>query len=61
METGKTCRGIERIEEKERQREREDWGGRETTMVGRENGVGWREKMALVDFDCWSKSTPENF
>jgi hypothetical protein len=27
----------------------------------RENGMDWREKMALVDFDHWSKSTPEYF
>ncbi len=25
--------------------------------VARENGVGFREKVALVDFDSWSKST----
>ncbi len=30
-------------------------------MVERENDVGWREKMALVDLDRWSKSTPEYF
>jgi len=35
-------------------REREIWGERESNTA-------W-EKMAWVDFDCWSKSTtPENF
>jgi hypothetical protein len=28
--------------------------------VERENGVGWREKMAWVETDRWSKSTPEH-
>jgi hypothetical protein len=27
--------------ERETEREREDWGGRETTMAERENGVGY--------------------
>jgi hypothetical protein len=37
----------------ERERERFGERGRETRR---------REKMAWVDFDCWSKSTtPENF
>jgi hypothetical protein len=36
-------------EEGETKRERENEGGRETTTVERENGMGWREKMALVD------------
>jgi hypothetical protein len=39
--------------ERERQRERFGENGRATQ---------WREKMAWVDFDCWSKSTTlENF
>jgi hypothetical protein len=62
METVKTYQGIEQIGgEGETERERVDYGGRETTLVKREKGVGWREKMALVDFDHWLKSTPVNF
>ncbi len=49
METGKTCWGIEQREEKERQREREIREGERQQCMGRENGMGWREKMVLVD------------
>jgi hypothetical protein len=42
---------------RKKDRERENRGGGETTMVARENAVGFREKVALVDFDRWYKST----
>jgi hypothetical protein len=49
METGKTCWGIEQIEKKERQREKGLGRERDNDSGERENGMGWREKMALVD------------
>ncbi len=47
-----------RADRGEGETEREE---REKTLVARENGVGWIEKMAMVDFDHWPKSTPEYF
>ncbi len=48
--------GIEHKAEKERQREKGLGRGRDNSSVERK-WCGSFEKMALVDFDHWSKST----
>jgi hypothetical protein len=52
MKTGKIYWGIEKIGEKERQREKR--------LEERDKWHWWREK-AWVDFDHWLKTTPEYF
>ncbi len=44
-----------------REREIENWGERERTEMMRENGVGFKRRSAIVDFDRWSKSTHRYF
>ncbi len=34
-----------------------NWGERERTEMLRENGMGFKKRSTLVDFDRWSKST----
>jgi hypothetical protein len=48
---------------KDREREWEvaDWGERERKEMLRENGVGFRSRSTLVDFDRWSYSTQSIF
>ncbi len=44
-----------------RERDIENWGERERMEMIRENGVGFKRRSALVDFDRWSKSTHRYF
>ncbi len=48
-------------EYKERDRDVAKWGERERTEMLRENGVGFKRRSTLVDFDQWSKSTQKCF
>ncbi len=48
-------------EYRERERDVANWGERERTAILRENGVGFRMRSTLVDFDRWSKSTQSIF
>jgi hypothetical protein len=53
IETGKTYRGIEQIEEKERQRAK--------GLVRERSRVGGERKVAWVILTIGLRSTPENF
>jgi hypothetical protein len=50
-------------EHRERERERDvaNWGERERTEMLRENGMGFKLRSTLVDFDRWSKSAQSIF
>jgi hypothetical protein len=48
-------------EYRERDRDVADWGERERTEMLSENGVGFKRRSTLVDFDRWSKSTQKYF
>jgi hypothetical protein len=48
-------------EDRERERDIADWGERERMKMVRENGVGFKRRSALGDFDQWSKSTPKYY
>jgi hypothetical protein len=48
-------------EYRERERDVADWGERERTEMLRENGVGFKRRSTLVDFDQWSKTTQKYF
>jgi hypothetical protein len=50
-----------KLESTERERDVVNWGERERTEMLRENGVGFKLKSTLVDFDRWSKSTQSIF
>jgi hypothetical protein len=44
-------------ENRERERDVANWGERERTAMLREDGMGFKLRSTLVDFDRWSKST----
>ncbi len=44
-------------EHREKERDDTNWGERERIEVVRENGMGFKLRSTLVDFDRWSKST----
>jgi hypothetical protein len=48
-------------EYRERERDAVNRGERERTEMLRENGVGFKRRSTLVDFDRWSKSTLKYF
>jgi hypothetical protein len=50
-------RGESGREHRERERDIANWGERDRTEMMRENGVSFKRRSALVDFDRWSKST----
>ena len=48
-------------EHREREQDVANWGERERTEMLRENGVGFKLRSTLVDFNRWSKSTQSIF
>ncbi len=50
-------------EYRKREQDIADWGERERERkkMLRENGVGFKRRSTLVDFDQWSKSTQKYF
>ncbi len=48
-------------EHREREWDVVNWGERERTELLRENGMGFKLRSTLVDFDWWSKSTQSIF
>ncbi len=42
-------------EHRKRERDVANWGERERTKMLRENGVGFKLRSILVDFDGWTK------